>query len=218
MKPQLFKIELCLMLILAWYGTNSQTPSGQTKLIWPVSYGSYDSDHVYREIDLKTQKKAFEISKGDKIVVNIYPVKKTEIFTSNDVQLKIFFQNIKGTVSGLSDRVDKKKFNEQSANYVSFLKRKKVSGKNVPTTYYFSIDAARIAQADKIAFYLSIKNSHMDYYLMSAKKAPRNPKDSTGKCPPCNLAKRTLLHMDSTGKCPPSCNMQIPIHYQQVKD
>jgi len=214
MKPHLFKIELCLTFILGWHCTHAQTSSMQPKHVSVVSSTRPDSDHVYREIDLKMQKKVFKSFKGKKILINIYPVKKGKLVTNKDMQLAIFFQGVNGTMTDLSDKVNEKKFNEQSANYVSFVKLKHIPGKNIPNTYYASIDADRIAQADKIAFYLSISKSHLNYYLLS-NNAPKRLNDSTGKCPPCNLSRRTLRQYDSTGKCPPMCNLRIPIHFNK---
>jgi hypothetical protein len=209
MKRQLFKPELCLMLLSAWYCTSAQNPSRETKHISVISSGSYDADHVYREINLETRRKVLERSKGKKILINIYPVKQGNVFSNKDMILKIFFQDVKGPMTDLSDKVNKKNFTKQSANYLSFLKQNNISGKNVPHSYYAIIDADRLVQADEIAFYLSIKNSHLAYYLLSEKKARENERDSTGKCPPCNLSQRTLLLADSTGKCPPCALMHL---------
>jgi hypothetical protein len=215
MKPQLFKIKLCLLLILACHCSMAQSPAMKTKRVLPAVKSNNDPDVVCRVVDLKTQKKAFELSKNNKILINIYPIKQSNTATNNDLQLKVFFEDNKGPMMGLNDKVDKKSFMQQKANYSNFLKQKNISGINATNIYYVDIDAASMAQADKIAFYFSIKGFHMEYYLLTDRKVQKKPGSPTAMYLQSSLLpKGSHIEKDSSvGKCPPMCSYQVPIFY-----
>ncbi len=132
--------------------------------------GNFKSEHkIYGAIKVGRLHKAIAKTKNKKVIIDIYPIKRSNNIHIDDFGLQNFFQDTQGSKVDIGERIDLNTFTRQSTNYINFLKREHIISSDIPNGYYIEIDADRIKNIDEIGFYLSVEKSHMDCYFLSKK-------------------------------------------------
>lgn len=201
--------KICVALIIMSCFYNNTAIPRETIKVSGIGKKQTEANHkIYKSVKASALKNAIEKSKNKKLIIGIYPVKRSKNIYANDFALMIFSQDANGASKNLSEKIDSASFTIQSINYFNYLKSHGVASERIPNVYYVEISYSDIKAIDAIGFYFSVETQHMNYYLLSAKAETTQNSvyssgfDSTGKCPPCKLP---IRFWDSTGKCPPTC-------------
>lgn len=162
-----------------------------------------DNSTVCKTINSQEIRNVILKSKSQKIILNIYPVKLSNVGDENQFDLNFIYQDVSEKNKKIGPRPDYKLFQTQSNWYIRFLKDKNVSRNNIPHGYFLTIDTAFLSNTTGISFCINPgKDQTMNYYVVSLQEI-KQP-DSTGKCPP-DCYRNVITRYDSTGKCPPDC-------------
>lgn len=140
--------------------------------------------------DLQNQ---FKSSGSDRAVVSIYPTKKSNDMARKDFDLVIVLHD--GKNAAAIQPADATKFEKEAGYYVQYMKKNKVQMKDVPRSYYATVNRkdARAVQGMRVCIDLSNTLASYDFTGSVAPGIPSFTIDSAGKCPPeCPLPPEPL--------------------------
>lgn len=130
------------------------------------------------------------------LTVDIYPIKKTKN-GSSDFEIVTVYRNSKGKlVRGIPYPEDV--FRKYTANYMGFLKKKRVKKSDIPHGYQMKVDK-EVQKCLYVCF--TLNNMEVKYTMQcesgSMKMYALKADSATGKCPPCA---RLLFKEEVVGK------------------
>ncbi len=174
------------------------------------------TDKICKLIKTDELRKAFSNSKGNKLILNIYPVKLSKSSGAKDFDLKFFFQDGLQQNEKIDQTGNMKLFEAQSEWYISFLKNNNVPMNKVRPGYFIEIDKTFLVNTTGLSVCLEPGKENLQYFLLSEKseKDFKAAKDTTCRCPPvcCDF---TVVMSDTTGRCPPICPTN-PLLYESI--
>lgn len=168
------------------------------------------NDCVWKFVTQKELNASLAQSPDKKLLLNIYPVKRSLNSAKQDFDLSVFFQDAAVPEKNLGGKMDYKTFEEQSTWYINFLRSKKVDRKDIPLGYFIQIDGSTIG--DNIAginmcWWPQAKT--VQYYFLSAPGGGTKLRDTVPKCPPDCLYVEILRKGIATARFSPSGKFEL---------
>jgi hypothetical protein len=201
-----WRVIACLAILTGYFFSVSCTSVGKNQITTEshaVAIGE-KGNNIRKTVKAADIKNALGKSTGEKIILNIYPVKRSNSPKKNDFDAMILFQDASDLDKNLGKDVSSKIFETQSASYVSFLKERKIPKTKIPFGYYIEINPAFMKNAGDLLICIDPEQALMKYCVQPEEKKSdpartkdenccsfsfRQPGDTIGKCPPCFIEK-----------------------------
>lgn len=166
-------------------------------------------DKIYKVISGKQITKLLKQSKGENIIMNIYPVKRSNNVDKNDFDLEIVFLK-QGEIFSKTAEFNMKQFKQQAGWYISYLKQKNIPKEDIPYGYYLTLNSEKLQGMVGIGIALQPATNQLEHcFIMTSSSdySKKQKKDSC--CDPSPLPMPMTLQADTViGRCPPSCMLK----------
>jgi hypothetical protein len=133
------------------------------------------------ELQEKMVREAWQKTRSNTLMLEIYPLKLSNDATKKDFDMLILFRDsAKGTVVHQSHKMSNTVFEEETANYISFLKARQQPLANMPVAYQMMFKKEQAENLGRKPVYINIASD-------LALRTGASQNDSSGaccKCPP----------------------------------
>ena len=169
-------------------------PSGTKPMSTNASLQPADTSNflVCKKLDKSQLEKAIEKSESKKIILNIFPVKRSADPGKNDFDLEVLYQDVYNFNTNVGGTVNKKLFETGSVNYMKFLRSRHVAKQTIPFGYRINVDGttSKEKEADICVYALPVANNNTD---QTGYPKPLLRSDSC-RCPPGCPCPKLLMH------------------------
>ena len=169
-----------LLLLIALPALHSSQCLAQVKNASAIAPAAARTKVITKTVDYGTLQKAIRKAGNSAVVLEVYPVKKSEDAGKNDFDALLVLRDAKNT-SYPAKSVSTNDFNTQAGHYVEYYRKQNAAQESFPWGYQVVIDKAKVVGNGKLTLGIEALQRTITVQYTGG---PGVKCDSCSKCPP----------------------------------
>ena len=217
-----FSPSRVLVIAVGLIALIAMTPNKMIYHAAPWSSNSRNADEkIYKIVSGKQIAKLLKYSKGENIIMNIYPVKRSSKADQNDFDLEVVFLKQGEIFSPKTADFNMKQFKQQAGWYIRYLKKNNIPKEDIPYGYYLTLSPDKLKDMVGIGISLEPEKNKLEHFFIMTSNSDYLKKSKKDSCPcdpkPVPMPVTLAAADTGVGRCPPSCPPKALVYSNEMQ-